>query len=452
MFEVEYAEAPAGREPPGPTAAPRAAEVLAFASSLGGTLDGLDDAERIDLIRALEVLKCAAEGAQAVVTADFDSSQRALAAERGEPAERQGRGIAHQVALARRESPHRGQRHVGLAKVLTTEMPDTLAALREGRITEWKATLLARETACLSVHDRRRIDRELASDAEGAEQLGDRELAARAAKLAAELDPESVAARRSKAEKDRHVSLRPAPDTMTWLTGHLPVKQGVAVFAALKAEADRLVGVGDGRSRGQIMADTLVARILDPTVTTTGQPQAPVRVNVVIGVDSLLGESDEGAEVPGYGPIPAETVRAWIRQGLAADVQAELRRLFVDPDTGHLVSMESGARAFPKTLAEFIELRDQRCRSRWCDAPIRHIDHVVPAAAGGPTSAANGQGLCECCNYAKEAIGWAAHPRPGPVHEVETVTPTGHRYRSQATAATRRTTQERRLADLVWAA
>ena len=123
---------------------------------------GLDDAEPIDLIRALEELKCAAEGAQAEVTADFDRSQRDGRGAARVPAERQGRGIAHQIALARRESPHRGQRHVGLAKILATELPCTRAALRSGRITEWKAMLLARETACLSLEHRtdgRRGDR-----------------------------------------------------------------------------------------------------------------------------------------------------------------------------------------------------------------------------------------------------------------------------------------------------
>jgi hypothetical protein len=120
--------------------APAAAEVAAFADRLTGGTERLSDAERIDLLRALEVLKCAAEGAQAVVTADLDASQRAAAVDRGLPRERQGRGIAHQVALARRVSPHRGQRLTGLATVLVREMPCTLAALRAGRITEWSAT------------------------------------------------------------------------------------------------------------------------------------------------------------------------------------------------------------------------------------------------------------------------------------------------------------------------
>ncbi len=45
-------------------------------------------------------------------------------------------------------------------------------------------------------------------------------------------------------------------------------------------------------------------------------------------------------------------------------------------------------------------------------------------------------------------MGWDAHPRPGPDHEVETTTPTGHRYRSRAPALMRATYP----IDLFWAA
>ena len=43
------------------------------------------DAERIDTLRRLEVLKCAAEALQAEVTAAFDASQRAEQAAAGIP-------------------------------------------------------------------------------------------------------------------------------------------------------------------------------------------------------------------------------------------------------------------------------------------------------------------------------------------------------------------------------
>ena len=114
-----------------------------------------DDAERVEQIRALEELKAAASAAQARVSADLYASVSAARAARGVPAAERGRGVAAQVALARRESPSRGSRHLGLARALTAEMPHTLAALTAGRLSEWRATLLVRETACLSVADRR---------------------------------------------------------------------------------------------------------------------------------------------------------------------------------------------------------------------------------------------------------------------------------------------------------
>ena len=94
--------------------------------------------------------------------------------------------------------------------------------------------------------------------------------------------------------------------------------------------------------------------------------------------------------------------------------------------------MDSQARLVEGRLADYLRLRDQKCRTLYCDAPVRHLDHAQDRAKGGETSAVNGQGLCECCNYTKQAPGWTARPRPGPRHTIETTTPTGHRYTSVA--------------------
>ncbi|MGJ9404691.1 HNH endonuclease, partial [Arthrobacter sp. KK5.5] len=75
-----------------------------------------------------------------------------------------GDGIGHQIGLARRESPHQGTAHLALAKALVAEMPHTLAALETGALSEWRATVLVRETACLSVQDRAAVDEELCAD------------------------------------------------------------------------------------------------------------------------------------------------------------------------------------------------------------------------------------------------------------------------------------------------
>ncbi len=68
--------------------------------------------------------------------------------------------------------------------------------------------------------------------------------------------------------------------------------------------------------------------------------------------------------------------------------------------------MDSRARLFPDAARRFLITRDQICRTSWCDAPIRHIDHIDPAARGGPTSIGNGRGLCANCNYSKQSPGW----------------------------------------------
>ncbi len=94
--------------------------------------------------------------------------------------------------------------------------------------------------------------------------------------------------------------------------------------------------------------------------------------------------------------------------------------------------MDSRARLFPPGLRRFIQARDDTCRTPYCDAPIRHFDHIIPWHHGGPTTRANGAGLCEACNHTKETPGWTVRPRPGPRHTIEITTPTGHTYHSTA--------------------
>jgi hypothetical protein len=404
---------------------PTAEELASLLERLGGEECSTSDAERIDLITALEALKGAAAAAQARLTVAFDASQRSEQADQGVPAKKQGLGVASQVALARRDSPNRGARHLGLARALVTEMPHTLRALSQGRISEWRATVLVRETAVLSAQHRTEVDAALAARID---TLGDRGVEREAKKLAYQLDPASVLRRARKAEADRRVSVRPAPDMMSYVTGLLPVAQGVAVHAALTKHAAAMRAAGDPRTRGQIMADTLVERV-------TGQataPEVPVEVQLVMTDRALLSDDDAPARLVGFGPVPAALGRALMRAGEAGEAaRVWIRRLLTSPSTGDLVAMDSRRREFPASLRHFLVIRDEVCRTVWCDAPIRHADHVRRSADGGETSADNGQGLCEACNLAKEAQGWAFTTSDGGAGEAVTAqTPTGHRYTS----------------------
>ncbi|MEU6136460.1 DUF222 domain-containing protein [Nocardioides sp. NPDC047086] len=389
---------------------------------LDGPPPGASEGELVDWISRLEAVKCTAEAVQAQAAVRLEEAVRARQSAAGVPARKLGEGVASQVALARRVSPEKGAKLLGLAKILITEMPHTFALMKAGLFSQWQATILARETACLSVEDRRVIDYELCAtgpDGEPARavSMGLRQLENAAKKLAITLDQASVVARAANAKQDRRVSLRPAPDTMTWLGALLPVKDGVAVFAALDQAAKAAHAAGDERTRGQVMADTLLDR-----VTGRAEGAKPrIEVKIVMTADSLTNDADQPAMVEGYGPVPA----AWAREALT-DAEVFVRRLFTDP-AGQLVAMESRSRKAPDGLGEFVTTRDGGiCRTNGCDAPIRNIDHVERHADGGETRAENLQGLCERCNQAKEALGWQA--RPGSDGSIITTTPTGHTY------------------------
>jgi hypothetical protein len=402
------------------------AQLREWVSSVGRLERAGTDAERVDRIRLLEELKSAAAAAQAVETVAFADVQERRQRESGVPAASVGKGIGSQVGLAKRESPARASRYLGWSRVLTRELPGTFEALAEGRITEWRAQLVARETIWLSAEHRRAVDAEVADKLE---DWGDRRVEAEVKKIAYRLDPKGYVERAAGRARDRRVTLRPAPETMSHLSGYLPVAQGVAVFASLKARADALRAQGDERSRDQIMADTLVERV-------TGQPHAeavPVEVSLVM-TDQALFNTGEGAHEPAhvadFGPIPADLARRLL---LACDARAHawVRRIYADPDTGQLAAIDARRRFFDGAMRRLLVARDQWCRTPWCDAPIRHADHVVPVAGRGETDLDNGQGLCEACNQAKEAPGWRARPVGATGNEVETTTPTGHRYRSR---------------------
>lgn len=404
----------------------------------------LDAAEQLELVAQLERLKSAAAAVQARASAVFsadkvidalagyraeadlrveepgtsENASRRRAREEAEVAAKATRSAGSEIALARRESPVRGDRFVGMARALVDEMPATMAALEQGEVSEWGATVMVRGTAVLTREDRAEVDAKLgpqlkSMSAKGIDQATRREAAAR--------DAAAVVRRREQAVKSRRVSVRPAPDGMAYLTLLTTMKEAVAAYATLHRRA-RSVTAGtafhrdpktgaevqelpDGRGLGAIMADTAIARL---TGRPTGVP-TPVEIQLVITDRSLLGSGDparsvnEPARIPGHGIVPAPIARDWARDD-ATDVW--LRRLYTDPTGRDLVAMDSHRRTFTGQLRSMLVLRDDTCRTPYCDAPIVHGDHTRHHVTGGATSYTNGAGLCARCNHTKEALGW----------------------------------------------
>lgn len=261
--------------------------------------------------------------------------------------------------------------------------------------------------------------------------MGNRSLADKARAAADRLDPDAAAERHRLAAQRRRVTLRPTDDSMVRLCADLELADGVLVEETLRRDVEQVVASGKaaGRTAGQVAADLLVERVTGRSPATA----APVQLNLVLSDQTLLVGGDEPAVVPGHGTVPAQVARRLVAG--AIDVgQAWVRRLYATP-TGRLVAMSSNQRFAPPGLAAFLRIRDHgRCRTPWCDAPIRHVDHVEEHESGGATSEANTQGACVSCNHAKQAPMWRHTPTrtASGVHQVDIETPTGHRYESIA--------------------
>jgi Domain of unknown function (DUF222) len=403
-----------------------AAGVVACASP--GVADEVPDAVRVERMARLEKIKAAAAALQMAESVRFAQSQAAVQLAADVHPDKIGRGIADQLGLACHVSGFEAARRLGVARGLWFELPETYRLLVAGEISEYVASLVVAETRHLDATTRGEVDGKIT--AAGICLMGLRSAAACARKYAYQADPEGYLQRGRTERKNRRVSLRPAPDTMSLLSGYLPAEQGVACLKALRDQTDAVKAAGDPRCRDQIMADTLVERL-------TGQATAAdvnAELQIVMPLDALLDTTNQTpAQLDGYGPLPADLAR-----DLLATSKGRLwwRRLYAAPVGGPLVGGDPHRRRFDGHLKKLIMWRDRQCRDPFCDAPIRHIDHIERYSDGGLTIYPNGRGECERGNYAREMPGWNIEVDSGGLdgqpHTIKITTPTGHTYPSRA--------------------
>ena len=95
------------------------------------------------------------------------------------------------------------------------------------------------------------------------------------------------------------------------------------------------------------------------------------------------------AELEGYGPLPADLAR-----DLLATSKGRLwwRRLYASAVDGPIVGDDPYRRRFHGHLRQLIMWRDRQCRDPFCEAPIRHIDHIQRYTDNGLTIYPNGRG------------------------------------------------------------
>ncbi|GAA1084129.1 HNH endonuclease [Pseudonocardia alni] len=385
--------------------------------ALAADTSTLSEAELIDQIQEIETLRASLAALQtdrirAFAQAHVDSHR----VDDRIDVDKIHRSVVAQIQLACRVSTTEARTRVADARDLHAGLDDVRRLHEAGQLSAAKATAIAVECRDLDTIQRAQIDARLATNRD-LTRYGIGRLRAMTRRLVAEITPERFRARVHAAKAERRVTLRPAPDAMSYLTAYVPVEQGAACLAALqKAFVEVQVHPQPlTRTRGQVLADTLVERV-------TGQATATavnLEVQVTVPVQALLDHTSPlPAEIPGLGPVPADLLAT-------PEGTKSLRRLLTDQ--GIVIGGDARRRTFTGLLATLVRARaENRCTEPYCDAPVRHLDHIHRDADGGRTELDNGRGVCEFHNHVREQPGWQVFRAPDGI--VVTVTPTGHRY------------------------
>jgi hypothetical protein len=215
---------------------------------------------------------------------------------------------------------------------------------------------------------------------------------------------------------------------MAFVSGHVHAADGAALDQRLEALA-ATVCEHDPRTKAQRRADacgplargeaTLACQCgRDDCAAGSGRAAAATALIHVLAEQATLdGTSDKPGYLPGFGILPAESVR---------EMAATATRMPVTIPT----EAEPGYRPSAK-LVEFIRWRDLTCRWPGCDKPAQKsdIDHTVPYPAG-PTHPSNNKPYCRTHHLIKTfcigARGWTDQQLPDGT--VVLRAPTGHVY------------------------
>ncbi|MCW0215943.1 MAG: 13E12 repeat family protein [Pseudonocardia sp.] len=366
---------------------------LALASSTETAVSAAADAlARIDELVALRNSVDAeiAESVRAFARHEVERRLEQIAAEHV-TVEQVEASIVDRLGRALRISPTRARAQLRIGRDLHAGLDRVREQFGAGRLDQPKVAAVVAAAADLDAAERTEVDRRLSTY--DLPSLGLRRVTDLARTIVAEVSPDKFAERARVARRDRHVTIGPAGDGMALLRAHLPAEQGIACYAALRrAVNEHWVSPGPvTRSRGQVMADTLVERLTGIAPT---EPVVGVEVQVLVPLDTLIEAGGPlPVELPGFGPVPAEF--------LVEPDRASWRRLVTED--GIVIGADSRRRAFTGVLAEVIRSRDRgRCTERQCDAPIEHLDHLRRWSEGGRTTLHNGAGKCAFHNLVRE--------------------------------------------------
>ncbi|KMV19018.1 hypothetical protein ACT17_09105 [Mycolicibacterium conceptionense] len=354
--------------------------------------------------------------------------------------------VCAEVSAAMRIARGRAGTQVHHARVLRDKLPQVAARFAVGDIDYRVVRMIIARTGIVDEAVWAALDAELAGRAHRWMRFSERQLRDRIDHWIAQHDPHGVRVPPDLAQ-DRFVQVDPGRPGAATIWANVAAEDAVALDQRLDAIADT-VCEHDPRTRERRRAEAIgpLARLEAHLVCRCGRDDCPATqkraaanaavLHVLAQQSTLDGTSDAPGYLPGYGILPAESVR-----NLAPNATIKPVRIPApptdSPDTTPPVespeSTESQNTAEPGyrpsvALSEFIRWRDLTCRFPGCDAPVARcdIDHTAPWPTG-PTHPSNTKLYCRAHHLIKTFCpGWT--DRQFPDGTVEITTPTGHTY------------------------
>uniref|UniRef100_UPI00068890D8 HNH endonuclease signature motif containing protein n=1 Tax=Arthrobacter sp. Br18 TaxID=1312954 RepID=UPI00068890D8 len=347
---------------------------------------------------------------------------------------------------------------------LCRDFPDTLVALRRGRIFYHHATEIIEQSEGVPVSGRAGYERCLLAAAPGRTRA---QLARLGRRERERHHPEAIPVRQAKAAADRRLELIPDRDGMCWLSAYLRAETASGVFAMVTDLARSVQGSDEARTLTQLRADVLVDLLTSPDLNTNTNPDPRTEPNtdpdtgshagttgavmggrtgggsggmyggsggsggsggmyggsggsggtgdrwhagrgrigaevlLTMDVPTLLGLAERPAQLEGYGPLSPASARE-----LAA-ISKHFTPLLVGGDSNAL-AMGRTARLPSKLLRRWLRFQDETCRFPGCSRGAAHceVDHSVPWSHGGTTDHDNLAHLCAKHHRFKSITSW----------------------------------------------
>ncbi|NQX35535.1 HNH endonuclease signature motif containing protein [Herbiconiux sp. VKM Ac-2851] len=311
------------------------------------------------------------------------------------------------------------------AEMLCDFLPVTLDALTRGDLTYRHAQAVVRQARTLP--EAARGEFEVVALANVHRQTST-QLSSHARLVRERMHPESIDARHREAREERAVWLERERDGMATLVCHLPAVAATAIDDTLDQLGRALRSPEESRTHAQLRADSFVELLLHRDGDSDAVARARgVTANIAVTVPmlTLLGHSDQPAELHGYGPIDLETART-----LTAGAPS-LLRILTDPVTGQRLSVGRDRYKVPADLRAAIILDDETCRFPGCtrNADRCDLDHVLDWAKGGESSLANLAALCRRHHTLKHHTDWTVTAAPG--RALHWTSPSGARHTTE---------------------